>query len=53
MDIHVDGILDHYHSRKECIADLIESMGPTTDYALIQELFLNLPATEVVLGMSR
>ena len=52
LDGRVEEILDHHHSRKERIADLIESMGPTTAYAIMQELFPDIPATEVVPGMS-
>ena len=52
LDGRVDEILDHHHGRKERIADLIETMGPVTAFAIMQELFPDLPATEVVPGMS-
>ena len=52
LDKRVEEILDHHHSRKERIAEVIEIMGPITAYAIMQELFPDLPATEVVPGMS-
>ncbi|WP_408960291.1 MBL fold metallo-hydrolase [Natrinema sp. 74] len=45
-------ILDHHHRRKNRIADLIGETGPMTAYEVMQELFPDLPATEVFPGMS-
>jgi glyoxylase-like metal-dependent hydrolase (beta-lactamase superfamily II) len=52
LDSRVEEILDHHHNRKERIAEVIETMGPITAYAIMQELFPDLPATEVVPGIS-
>ena len=52
LDGRIEEILDHHHSRKERIADLIETMGSISAYAIMQELFPDLPATEVVPGIS-
>ncbi len=45
-------ILDHHHRRKERIADMIDETGPMTAYDIMQEMFPDLPATEVFPGMS-
>lgn len=45
-------ILDHHHSRKERIAEMIEAAGSMTAYDIMQEMFPDLPATEVFPGMS-
>ena len=52
LDGRVEEILDHHHGRKERIADLIETRGPIPAYVLMEKLFPDLPATEVVPGMS-
>jgi glyoxylase-like metal-dependent hydrolase (beta-lactamase superfamily II) len=44
--------LAHHHDRKAHIADLVGAHGPVTAYELMQELFPDLPATEVFAGMS-
>lgn len=48
----IEEIVDHHHSRKERIAGILEERGPTTAYRVMQELFPDLPATEMFAGMS-
>lgn len=43
---------DHHQQRKERIAGILEEQGTTTAYRLMQELFPDLPATEMFPGMS-
>jgi glyoxylase-like metal-dependent hydrolase (beta-lactamase superfamily II) len=53
-DIHsrIQEIDDHHQQRKERIADLLDEMGPTTAYEIMQEMFPDLPATEMFPGIS-
>jgi glyoxylase-like metal-dependent hydrolase (beta-lactamase superfamily II) len=44
--------IDHHQERKENIANLLETHQPTTAYHLVQEMFPDLPATEMFPGMS-
>lgn len=43
---------NHHQARKERIAELLAEMGPITAYRVMQELFPDLPATEMFPGMS-
>jgi glyoxylase-like metal-dependent hydrolase (beta-lactamase superfamily II) len=45
-------IEDHHQHRKEQIAEMLVEMGPTTAYRVMQEMFPDLPATEMFPGMS-
>jgi glyoxylase-like metal-dependent hydrolase (beta-lactamase superfamily II) len=53
-DLHgrIREIDDHHHERKERIADMLGEQGPLTAYGIMQELFPDLPATEMFPGMS-
>lgn len=53
-DLHnrIQEIDDHHQQRKERIADLLDEMGPTTAYEIMQEMFQDLPATEMFPGIS-
>lgn len=44
--------IDHHEERKERIAGILESEGPTTAYQIVTEMFPDLPATELYAGMS-
>jgi glyoxylase-like metal-dependent hydrolase (beta-lactamase superfamily II) len=48
----VDEIIGHHHDRKERISDMIAEMEPVTAYQIMQEMFSDLPVTEVFPGMS-
>ncbi|WP_254764383.1 MBL fold metallo-hydrolase [Natrinema marinum] len=52
LNARAEEILEHHHRRKEHIADLIDETGAMTAYDVMQELFPDLPATEVFPGMS-
>ncbi|WP_276258952.1 MBL fold metallo-hydrolase [Haloglomus litoreum] len=52
LDVRIGDIIDHHRQREERIANLIGELGPVTAYDLMQELFPDLPATEVFPGMS-
>lgn len=45
-------IVEHHHDRKERIAGMIDDAGGTTAYAIMKEMFPDLPATEMFPGMS-
>lgn len=45
-------ILDHHEARKQRIASLLDANGPSTAYDLLNQLFPDLPMTEVFPGMS-
>lgn len=53
-DLHgpMDEILPHRDDLKETLADMLAETGPTTGYLRVQELFSNLPVTEIFPGMS-
>jgi glyoxylase-like metal-dependent hydrolase (beta-lactamase superfamily II) len=44
--------LNHHEDRKENIADLVAEDGSATAYAVMREMFPDLPATEMFPGMS-
>lgn len=44
--------IEHHQERKENIADLLDTHQPTTAYHLMQEMFPDLPVTEMFPGMS-
>lgn len=44
--------IEHHHERKESIADVIDADGPVTAYEIMEDLFPDLPATEMFSGMS-
>lgn len=48
----IESIRDHHRHRKERIDDLLAAGGPATAYELMQELFPDLPVTEMFPGMS-
>lgn len=52
LNTRAQEILDHHREREERIADLIAEQGSVTAYELMEELFPDLPATEVFPGMS-
>lgn len=52
LDGRVQAILDHHRDRKENIADILAATGPVSPYDVMQEMFPDLPATEVFSGMS-
>lgn len=45
-------IIAHHDRRKERIADMVGDRQPVTPYAVMNELFADLPVTEVFAGMS-
>lgn len=45
-------IVEHHHDRKERIAGLIDEAGRTTAYAIMKQMWPDLPATEMFPGMS-
>jgi glyoxylase-like metal-dependent hydrolase (beta-lactamase superfamily II) len=53
-DLHgrIQEIDDHHQQRKERIADILAESGPTTAYEIMQEMFPDLPATEMFPGIS-
>jgi glyoxylase-like metal-dependent hydrolase (beta-lactamase superfamily II) len=48
----IETVIDHHQHRKERIADMVAEAAPTTAYDLMEELFPDLPMTEVFLAMS-
>lgn len=52
IDGRVTEILEHHREREERVADLLAAEGPMTAYDVTQELFPDLPATELFPGMS-
>lgn len=52
LDGRVQEILDHHQERKENIADILATVGPVSPYDVMQEMFPDLPATEVFSGIS-
>jgi glyoxylase-like metal-dependent hydrolase (beta-lactamase superfamily II) len=54
QDFHdrVRETIEHHQGRKETIADMVASTEPTTAYDIMQELFPDLPVTEMFPGMS-
>lgn len=52
LNSRIQEIFDHHQSRKERIADIIAENGQTSAYDIMQEMFPDLPATEVFTGMS-
>lgn len=48
----IDEVIAHHRDRKERIADMVAEMGPVTAYRIMQEMFPNLPVTEMFPGMS-
>lgn len=53
-DLHdrIRETITHHRDRKEHMADLLASEGPSTAYELTRELFPGLPSTEMFLGIS-
>lgn len=45
-------IADHHHDRKERIAGMIDEAGRTTAYAIMKQMWPDLPATEMFPGIS-
>ncbi|MFC5974000.1 MBL fold metallo-hydrolase [Halomarina salina] len=52
IDARIQETLEHHNDRKELIAGLINKIGPMSAYDVMQEMFPELPATEVFAGMS-
>ncbi|WP_265112100.1 MBL fold metallo-hydrolase [Halosolutus halophilus] len=52
LPARIDEIVDHHQSRKRRIASILETEGRATAYDLMNELFPDLPVTEVFPGMS-
>lgn len=52
LPTRVQETLNHHHDRKERIANIIDEKRPVTAYDVMQEMFPELPATEVFAGMS-
>jgi len=52
IDGRVATILEHHREREERVADSLAAEGPMTAYDVTQELFPDLPATELFPGMS-
>ncbi|WP_255198530.1 MBL fold metallo-hydrolase [Halorarius litoreus] len=52
LEDRIGEILAHHHDRKDDIAAMIDERGSATAYDLMQEMFPDLPATEVFPGMS-
>lgn len=52
LDGRITETIDHHHDREERIADILRGHGPMTAHDVMQELFPDLPATEVFPGMS-
>lgn len=52
LNNRISDIVDHHHSRKERIAELVTKMCPVTPYDIMQKMFPDLPAKEVFAGMS-
>ncbi|THE66834.1 MBL fold metallo-hydrolase [Salinadaptatus halalkaliphilus] len=53
-DLHgrVRETIDHHEERKEHVAELVADAEPVTAYAIMKEMFPELPATEMFSGMS-
>jgi glyoxylase-like metal-dependent hydrolase (beta-lactamase superfamily II) len=52
LDERIGEILAHHQDRKQNIESIIRAQGPVSAYAIMQELFPDLPATEMFPGMS-
>ncbi|MEF8908016.1 MAG: MBL fold metallo-hydrolase, partial [Haloarculaceae archaeon] len=52
IDGRVAEILEHHREREERVANILAAEGPMTAYDVTQELFPDLPATELFPGMS-
>lgn len=48
----IDEILAHHRGRKDRIASFLDAEAPASAYAVMQELFPDLPVTETFAGMS-
>lgn len=53
-DLHgrIRETIEHHREREGTIADILADAGPTTAYRVMQEMFSDLPATEMFPGMS-
>jgi glyoxylase-like metal-dependent hydrolase (beta-lactamase superfamily II) len=52
VETRIDETLAHHRERKEEVADILADSGPMTPYAIMLEMFSQLPITELFLGMS-
>jgi len=52
LDERIEEIVEHHHSRKERIEDILTEQGGATAYDVMEEMFPDLPATEIFPGMS-
>lgn len=52
LDERIEEIIEHHHSRKERIEDILTEQGGATAYDVMEEMFPDLPATEIFPGMS-
>jgi len=52
VETRINETLAHHRERKEDVADILADSGPMTPYAIMLEMFSQLPATELFLGMS-
>ena len=52
LDARIRETIEHHDDRKERIAGIVDRTGPMSAYDVMQEMFPELPATEVFAGMS-
>ncbi|MEF8778633.1 MAG: MBL fold metallo-hydrolase [Natronomonas sp.] len=52
LDERIEAIIEHHHSRKERIEDILRKQSGATAYEVMEEMFPDLPATEIFPGMS-
>lgn len=52
LEERIDEIIEHHHDRKDQIAAIVADQEPISAYRILQEMFPDLPITEIFSGIS-